>query len=73
MCDVVRQKFWDDPRVGWWYRQNLLVFIHDQLLLERMELRPLIEGLGRLSAVHPAAIEEKRPWLQGMVARGVKA
>jgi SAM-dependent methyltransferase len=72
VCDVVRQKFWDDPRVGWWYRQNLLVYINDQLLLEREELRLLIEGVGRLSAVHPAAIEEKRPWLQARSVKGVK-
>jgi SAM-dependent methyltransferase len=72
VCDVVRQKFWDDPRVGWWYRQNVLVFINDRVLLERKELWPLIEGVGRLSAVHPAAIEEKRPWLQAMVAKGAK-
>lgn len=72
VCDVVRQKFWDDPRVGWWYRQNVLVFIHNELLLEREELRLLIEGVGRLSMVHPAAIEEKRPWLQARSAKGGK-
>jgi SAM-dependent methyltransferase len=72
VCDVVRQKFWDDPQVGWWYRQNLLVYISDQLLLERAELRPLTKGIGRLSMVHPAAIEEKRPWLQGIAAKNAK-
>ena len=72
VCDVVRQTFWDDPRVGWWYRQNVLVFINDQLLRQREELRPLTEGVGRLSAVHPAAIEEKRPWLQAKSAKGGK-
>lgn len=73
VCDVVRQTFWDDSRVGWWYRQNVLVFISDQLLLEREELGPLTEGVGRLSAFHPASIEEKRPWLQARSAKTGKA
>ena len=71
VCDVVRQKFWDDPRVGWWYRQNVLVFtFSNELLLEREELRLLIEGVGRLSVVHPTSHRGETALAKGQIRQG---
>ena len=30
--DTLRTKFWRDPRVDWWYRQNLLIFAQEEKL-----------------------------------------
>ena len=50
-CDCLRLRFWDDPRVTWYYSQNLILYIERRCLNDY----PLLEGrphkLPRL--VHP--------------------
>ncbi|RMB04786.1 class I SAM-dependent methyltransferase [Eilatimonas milleporae] len=29
--DVIRPFFWNDDRVAWWYRQNMLIYVHKDL------------------------------------------
>lgn len=28
--DIVRQKFWNNPKVDWWYKQNIFVFTRNE-------------------------------------------
>lgn len=30
--DCLRDVFWEDERIAWWYRQNMLIFVSDELL-----------------------------------------
>lgn len=53
--DVIRPKIWTNPRVAWWYSQNMLLFVRRDAL----SLYPRLEGTGRecpsrmLNVVHP--------------------
>lgn len=54
--DCLRQRFWNDPRVAWYYAQNLVLFVaRDRVVgLERLrELVPTDDGQEVLSLVHP--------------------
>ena len=55
VVDALRFHLWNDPRVDWWYRQNLMIYVRQQ----QLERRPALEVLrraappGPLSLVHP--------------------
>lgn len=54
LFDVVRPAIWEDSRIRWWYRQNLLLFARGAAagaLHERSADRPRFAGL---PLVHPA-------------------
>lgn len=55
--DVLREKIWDNTNINAYYRQNILVFINDQVKDKYADLikynRPV------LSLVHPDYLEEK--------------
>ena len=63
--DSLRQAFWDDPRIDWWYRQNMLLFIAEDTLPRVAAL--MNSGVpGRtdpLNLVHPEMLKrvENRP------------
>jgi SAM-dependent methyltransferase len=53
--NVIRGKIWDDPAILWWLRQNIVLFVHDDLISgsEHMQ-RALVESAAYpLSVVHP--------------------
>jgi SAM-dependent methyltransferase len=52
VLDVVRPLFWDDPRVLWWYRQNMLLVVNDRGR-SRVRLPPLEELIKPRALVHP--------------------
>jgi len=57
--DCLRDIFWTDERISWWYRQNMLLFVSKDLLpslpaLQRERERPKRMPL---SIVHPGCIE----------------
>lgn len=54
--DVIRPQIWGDPKVQWWYQQNLLVFAN-QVGSERFRLRPTPI---MLNAIHPALYNKRR-------------
>ncbi|MBI2394324.1 MAG: methyltransferase domain-containing protein [Deltaproteobacteria bacterium] len=48
--DCIRDKVWHDPKVEWWYRQNVIVFVKDTV---RGELFPGFPFAPPRSLVHP--------------------
>lgn len=65
--DVVRAAVWDDERVAWWYRQNLLVYVarsspHHAAFAALPTASPR-------DLVHPDAFEAKVGWLEQERAR----
>lgn len=62
-ADLLRQSLWDDERVSWWYRQNLLVF-GTAARLERAGLAPTRTP----SLVHPRCLEEAMYSMSPLVA-----
>lgn len=56
--DVIRPRFWSDEQVGWWYRQNALMFATNQAADRLRQLDG--EAVGPpLDIVHPVAYEAK--------------
>jgi len=46
-CEILRDIFWNDNEIEWWYRQNILIFAPESVLLNlnltiSKEVRPLI-------------------------------
>jgi SAM-dependent methyltransferase len=50
--DCLRPRLWDDDRVAWWYRQNVMLFAADASLLD--EPGPATEPL---ALVHPLQVD----------------
>ena len=55
VLDCVRPRIWEESAVQWWYAQNMLVFVRDDVLLQRPDLHELAERTQRsmLNLVHP--------------------
>ena len=53
--DILRPKFWDTPKVEWWYKQNMLLYTTK----EKIEIFGLQESKNLLSIVHPELLSIK--------------
>ncbi len=53
--DCVRPAVWSDPKVDYWYAQNVLLYVSKDLLESNVGLRKARErtNLGQLSVIHP--------------------
>lgn len=58
--DAVRRRVWDDPEVEWWYAQNTLIYVHEQML-EQAKFRAERERTNdhQLAMVHPRLYMEQ--------------
>ena len=55
VVDAIRFRLWDDPRVDWWYRQNLMIYVREEQLKRwpALEAAQRAAPAGPLSLVHP--------------------
>lgn len=53
--DFIRDKIWNNPKVEWWYQQNILLFIRENVLESYPELKPYIKSIKSegLFRIHP--------------------
>jgi Methyltransferase domain len=53
--DILRWRVWNDPRVTWWYKQNLLLFAHDDALARHPRLQAALAAAPQepIAVVHP--------------------
>jgi len=60
--DCLRTALWQDEQVTWWYRQNLLLFAHEEALARWPALRAAADAApaAPLHLVHPACHEQLR-------------
>jgi len=56
--DVLRPRLWDDRRVEWWYRQNLLLFVDRRVASEFAAVASLVSWDAR-SLVHPELLRQQ--------------
>jgi hypothetical protein len=58
--DPIRRHVWQDPRVAWYYQQNLYLFVHEELLCRSSILQHEHELTTKsaLTLVHPKIIRE---------------
>lgn len=72
--DALRPQVWQNPRVQWWYTQNLLLFADDQALAAHPRLAEAARATRpqQLSLVHPARFDLARRQV-GMLMRELRA
>jgi hypothetical protein len=58
--DTLRQRIWEDERVRWWYRQNLLLFL-------REGTAPGLAGSDPAPLVHPGLLDRTHERYQGQL------
>lgn len=58
--DCLRPVLWEDERVAWWYRQNLVVYATDAAL----QAHPVLRGLVRWPGAHPARLVHPQRYLE---------
>lgn len=53
--DCLRERFWDDPRVAWYYAQNMILYVRRDRLADwpALAARALPEGVKVRRLVHP--------------------
>src|SRR5262249_49881456 len=51
--DCLRCLIWNNPAVLWWLRQNIVVFVKQELATGQGPFAGLVQGRGPLSIVHP--------------------
>ena len=53
--DVIRPFFWNDDRITWWYRQNMLIYVHRDLTGRLKTMEKLQKSTPPiLDIIHPA-------------------
>ncbi len=67
LYDIIRPQIWTDPRIIWWYRQNMLVFARG---------RTFDNGLTPIDVVHPEFWQNRQEVMRSVpkalgTARGV--
>ena len=63
--DFLRPSIWSDESVLWWYRQNLLVFVHKD---RQAQLFPTLSPVSVPAYLpHPIIWEEKNKWLESVL------
>jgi len=59
--DCLRDKFWQDPQVEWWYSQNMLLFVNEDFLRSDQRLHVLHHktDFDRIVRIHPKNLFSK--------------
>jgi SAM-dependent methyltransferase len=70
--DCLRRRIWSNPRVEWWYAQNVLLYASRARMDSDPRLRREYElmGTGQLSVVHPARYVKWRERLRAALRSG---
>ncbi len=61
VVDCLRPRIWNDSRIQWWYRQNIMFFVKESALANYPKLKELALHKGQkvMSLVHPEMLKEK--------------
>jgi hypothetical protein len=59
--DCLRPKIWNNTKIQWWYRQNIMFFVKESALANYPKLKELALSKGQkvMSLVHPEMLKEK--------------
>ena len=64
MIDALRPALWEDARVDWWYRQNLMIYADEARIAQWPELARLRQAApsSPLPLVHPEMFKVFLDW-----------
>jgi hypothetical protein len=66
--DIIRGRIWDDSRILWWLRQNIVLFAHKELIARSERLSAASAVYSRpISIVHPEIYLSRLHALQNLV------
>ncbi|WP_028402619.1 class I SAM-dependent methyltransferase [Ectobacillus panaciterrae] len=53
--DYIREKVWNNPRVDWWYAQNMILYVREDYLHQHSELKQAFKRtmFHQLTRIHP--------------------
>ncbi len=57
MLDLIRKEIWKDPRIKYWYRQNLFLYVRNDLMVSRPKFAEAAHLADDLRLIHPAILE----------------
>ena len=68
VVDCIRRKIWQNDRVEWWYRQNLLLFVNRDYLEKNLLLKKEYENtnINQLALIHPKNYLDRVKTILGM-------
>jgi SAM-dependent methyltransferase len=52
--DILRPLFWENTKVNWWYKQNMMIFCNDQSLMSKLSLYKSFDGM---HLIHPTLFQ----------------
>ena len=55
----VRSLIWDNENIGWWYRQNIIIYVKDTIVNDAISIYR-VDDLSALNLVHPSSPLYKR-------------
>ncbi|MBO0696584.1 MAG: class I SAM-dependent methyltransferase [Verrucomicrobia bacterium] len=66
--DIIRGRIWDDSRIPWWLRQNIVLFAHKELIGRSERLSAALAAYSRpTSIVHPDVYLSRLQGLQNQI------
>lgn len=61
--DCLREKIWEDESILWWYRQNIMIFVHES----KANLFGFAPVVSPMYAAHFYIWEEKSKWIEAFL------
>lgn len=71
-CDCLRPRIWNDPKVAWWYAQNVALYAPPTWLDQRPDLKQFVTAQP-LHLVHPTLLAWRDSQFQQADRPGVRA
>jgi SAM-dependent methyltransferase len=62
--DVIRPIFWDNPRVFWWYKQNMVLFTPKDYVVPSEKRNNILKNV-----IHPDLYEERVRYLNNVITK----
>ncbi len=63
VVDTLRELFWEDSRIGWWYRQNMMIYVDRDFLGRWPRLEAMYrEGAQPSRLIHPELFAVWKDW-----------
>lgn len=69
IVDMLRPYFWDNPNIHWWYKQNMVVAIHESVALTAFRLPEHPPGK-IFNYVHPELLRKKQGEIDRIISGG---
>jgi SAM-dependent methyltransferase len=67
--DFIRRQIWDDVNIHWWLRQNILLFVRQEIAVKNSIFTKYIDSQKPLSIVHPDVYISRLQYLEQIISQ----